>query len=85
MSFRFSLPTLVLYHFWVETLFLALSQSRLVHVLLLCFVIVVKRDLSVAVVVLKFSNGKIIYVSTTHLASSVVIGEAYAVLLASQD
>ena len=33
--------------------------------------------------ILRFSNGKIIYVSTTHLSSFNAIGEAHAMLLAS--
>jgi hypothetical protein len=82
---RFSFPALVLYYYWVETFFLAPTLSPSMYILLLCFVIVVKRSLLVAAVVLKLSNGKIIHLAITCLLSSVAFGKAHDVLQASLD
>jgi hypothetical protein len=52
---------------------------------LFCLVSTVKRDLSFAIVDLRFSNDKIIHFATTRISSSVFISETHAMLQASQD
>jgi hypothetical protein len=52
---------------------------------LLTFVVIVKRVLSVAVTVVKFSNGIIIHIVIMCLSSSIVSGKISAMLLASID
>ena len=80
-----SLLDFVMYYLWVETRFLAMFWHSLIFVLPLCVAIVVKRGLSVAVVVISFSNSKIIHAAITCLSSAATFGEAQVALQAVQD